>query len=272
MAKVQSTAVDICVLIPCHNNLTGLIASLQSIVYANDRLLVLIVDDGSSIPVTQGIQDRQWNHAFAIDVLRLDINSGITVALNAGLDYIGTNLNARFVARLDCGDVCDPTRFILQAGFLDNHPDIDLIGTWCKFRNAADGRIYNYRTPTQHNAIKRSMYFRNVFIHPSVMWRFETLQAFRYPQQYPHAEDYGLFYDIVLKKRTAILNHYFVTCEINGTGISLKNRFAQLRSREAVIKDYGTNKWLVLLGVIKLRFLMIVPATWLYRLKLVLFR
>lgn len=105
---------DVCVLIPCYNNLPGLIRTLQSICYHPGLLLVLVVDDGSEVPVATDIL-RNSNIKFPdIHVLNLEHNSGITLALNAGLKWIIDNLCVRYIARLDCADICHPEKFYIQ--------------------------------------------------------------------------------------------------------------------------------------------------------------
>ena len=69
---------DFCLLIPCHNNRTGLIHSLSSVKYPPNRFLVLVVDDGSAEP----INEKEISGQLPVKVLRLERNQGITNALN----------------------------------------------------------------------------------------------------------------------------------------------------------------------------------------------
>jgi hypothetical protein len=152
------------------------------------------------------------------------------------------------------------------------HPDIDLLGTWCYFSNPDTKAAYKYVTPTQHQRIKRSMYFRNVFIHPTVLWRSTSLEYFRYPDTFPHAEDYALFYKILLQKHAAILDEFLVICEINPRSISVHNRLEQLSSRMKVIRSFGSNPILVMAGRLKLFLLKLIPNRLVYQLKLRIFK
>src|SRR5258706_6342491 len=111
--------VDICVLIPCYNNMEGLIQSINSIVYDQRRLLVLVVDDGSTVPVTRNTIYQHLPISVNIQLIRLKQNQGITRALNKGLDFIYANYPVGYIARLDCGDICSPERFYRQVSFLE---------------------------------------------------------------------------------------------------------------------------------------------------------
>ncbi len=272
MKDVSEIDMDICVLIPCYNNLQGLIAAVNSIRYDPVHMQILVVDDGSTIPIATALQEISLDNLIPIEILRLPQNQGITVALNAGLDHISTHYSPAFIARLDCGDTCAPGRFYRQTAFLKDNPDVQLLGSWCYFRDPGSGNSYSYITPTQHRWIRRSMYFRNVFIHPTVMWRPNAGYEIKYPEKYPHAEDYGLFYDMVIRSRSAILAEFLVTCQINPGGITLKNRAGQLRSRLKVVCDYGSNKLLVFLGAVKLYTLLAIPYRVIHLLKMQLYK
>lgn len=246
---------DVCVLIPCYNNPQGLRASLESIRYHAGRCTVVVVDDGSREPVV--LHSSEW--PFEVQVLRHDTNKGITEALNTGLYWITTHLHTTYVARLDCADICAEDRFILQARYLDEHPEVGLVGSWCIFRQPSSGLSYSYTTPATHKEIVNALHFRNVFIHPTVMFRTSLLRhTGLYPTGYPHVEDYVLFWKMALHSRTAILDQFLVTCEINASGISISNRKAQLQGRYRVVSHFGRGL-LRILGMMKMKLMMMLP-------------
>ena len=108
---------DIVVLIPHYNNLEGLIKSLSAVSKSVIAVDVLVVDDGSSIPV----EEKQLQKIYpSITVLHSSKNEGIEKALNRGLTYICDNKPYKYVARLDAEDVCSPDRFAKQKEFLEN--------------------------------------------------------------------------------------------------------------------------------------------------------
>lgn len=264
--------IDFYLLIPFYNNLPGLLHSLQSVQYDADKYAVVIVDDGSTQPVTLEELYRHIPGNISIEIIQLPCNKGITIALNTGLQWIMKQNNARFTARLDCGDTCTPERFYHQVTFLKEHQQINLVGSWCIFKDHTTNVAYRYITPTRHKKIKRGMHFRNIFIHPTVMWRCDAIKENEgYPDTYPDAEDYGFFYQLLQKGEGAIIPEYLVTTEINHKGISLSSRKKQLNSRIKVVKEYGRNRVLRYLGVLKLRLLLIIPYNLVFTLKRVLY-
>lgn len=259
---------DFFILIPCYNDLPGLCRSLRSVNYDSARYGVLIVDDGSSIPV--GL-DRLQQHGISLPrqsyVIRLYKNRGITAALNAGLQWLKERQDYRFVARLDCGDICSEDRFVRQVDYLNAHAEIDLLGSWARFENFSTGFSYPYRTPQELDKIVKGMHFRNLFIHPTVMWRATVHDKVpAYPADLPHAEDYGFFCEILKHGPAAILPEELVTCAIDPQGLSLRHRRQQLKSRIKTVQRYQNSKLLGLLGALKVSLMLLIP----YRIVLLL--
>ena len=260
MEEWKKPAYDFYILIPFYNNLPGLIRSLKSIVYDPFAYGLLIVDDGSKESLLHEDLVPYLPQSLSLTILRLRENQGITRALNTGLKWLEENGNSRYVARLDCGDLCTSDRFSRQVAFLDGHPAVGLVGSWCIFKNFRTGDSYRYITPTEYKKILREMHFRNVFIHPTVMWRTDiTRKVGVYPEIFPHAEDYGFFYEIISEEEAAVLPTELVICEINPQGISLHFRREQLKSRMKVVRRYGKNRLFRLLGVLKLWLLLVIP-------------
>jgi glycosyltransferase involved in cell wall biosynthesis len=267
-SRPTEAPLDFYLLIPYYDNLPGLVRSVQSVRYEPGRYSFLIIDDGSTERLQYSDLESYLVGGPAVTIINLPENGGITRALNAGLQWLAGRNDYRFVARLDCGDLCAPDRFALQVEFLDHHPEIDLIGSWCIFSNFSSGSSFQYKTPTEHKKIARSMYFRNIFIHPTVMWRASVAQqTATYPEKFPFAEDYGFFYEIISKGQAAVLPENLVICEINPEGLSLKFRKQQLKSRTKVVKAYGRNKVLSIIGILKLWLLRVIPYKWVYRVK-----
>jgi len=252
--------VDFCLLIPCYNNENGLIRSLESVRYDAGPYLVLVVDDGSQVPVDVRKIKEVIGRNMDIEVIRLQPNGGITRALNAGLEWIQRNVATEFVARLDCGDLCDPERFIVQINLMRQKPGLVLLASWCHFRDPVTGEQYSYITSTGHKNIIKEMYRRNVFIHPTVMLRTGILEKVGlYPLDYELAEDYAFFWKLMDAGEVAVVDRFLVTCEINKRGLSFANRGKQLLARWKVVNNFGSSLALKIRGFLWLGGLILVP-------------
>ena len=272
MKEYCDQELDFYLLIPFFNNLSGLVRSLQTVTYDPARYALLIVDDGSRQALLHSDLVPHVPVTVPVEILRLPHNEGIAKALNAGLHWLKDKKNFRYIARLDCGDLCIGSRFRRQIEFLDGHPDIDLVGSWCLFKDFSTGLAYRYKTPTEHARIVRGMYFKNMFIHPTVIWRATVQETTdHYPENFPHAEDYGFFYEIISKGKAAVIPEDLVIAEINPKGLSLNYRKEQLISRGRVVRKYGKNGLLRLVGTIKLWLLRVIPYGLLFRVKKTLY-
>ncbi len=264
----QHQPLHFCLLVPCYNDRVGLVQALQTVDYPFEHCLAVVVDDGSTQPLEAEALAAEVGTGLPVHLIRLTQNQGITTALNTGLRWIAANTSAPYIARLDCRDRCHPQRFYRQVQFLNTNPQVGLLGTWCRFEEAESRQAYNYTTPAAHEAIKKEMHSRNVFIHPTVMFRTALVRAGeRYPHNYPHAEDYAFFWRLLQLAEGAILPQVLVTCAITRGGISGRHRQAQLLSRKKVVATFGRGGWITKWGLIKLNLLMLVPNSVLLRLK-----
>ncbi|ULQ56473.1 glycosyltransferase [Flavihumibacter rivuli] len=263
---------DFIVLIPHYNDPRGLVEAVASIVYTHDRFGILIVDDGSVVPLNEW-QVRTAARTTHIEIIKLPLNKGITAALNAGLEYIYTNGNYIYIARLDCGDQCHPERFYEQVAYLDKHPEIMLAGSWCYFINTSTKERFLYQTPVKMKGIRLGMNFRNLFIHPTMMWRKEAAAIIRwYPETYPSAEDYAFAYSLMERSAATIIPKALVTCQLNPNGISYQKRRQQLQSRSLVVKTISRQPLPKLLGRFKLWLMQMIPFNWILRIKFLIHR
>jgi glycosyltransferase involved in cell wall biosynthesis len=266
--NTPATYYELCILIPCYNNLPGLKKSLKSIVYERGKYLIVIVDDGSNEVIHKTSLSENNQDEFPLHIIRLPQNRGITIALNTGLQWIKNSIICEYIARLDCGDTCSDDRFYKQCEHLSVNTDVLLLGSWCYFQNQEKSIKFRHKAPTDHRSIANGLYFRNVFIHPTIIIRFRVLeQVGLYPENYPHAEDYAWFWKIVNHGKTAILPLYLVVCELNMTGISYVNREKQLKSRMEIIKKFGHKFAFRELAIIKTWLLMKIPYSIILRIK-----
>lgn len=260
---------DFCLLIPCFNNREGLEMSIKSVTYTSNSFLIVVVDDGSVIPVSA--KEITGYTTGAIKVIRLIRNEGITRALNKGLEWIAATVNTAYVARLDCGDICHKDRFTKQVGFLDKNPAITLLGSWCAFEDELKGQKFIYRSPEHHKAIVRDMYVRNSFMHASMMMRLTAVkEAGFYPLDYEYAEDYALCWILCNRTKVYIIQESLVNCMLNRKGISFKNKNKQLKARLKVVRNLAPNSLYKLLGILKIYCLRLMPRELILRLKIFL--
>jgi glycosyltransferase involved in cell wall biosynthesis len=253
------------VLIPVFNDDGQLAATLRSLDAQGVPVVVVIVDDGSRVPLVvheEPSRDRE------IVVLRHDVNRGIEHALNTGLDYIGRR-GIPYVARLDNGDHCAPGRLWRQRSFLDAHPSIDLVGCAVEWRDD-DGRSRFTRVfPTTHDAIVRALHHTTALIHPAVMFRTSVVRTVgMYSAEYPAAEDLEFFCRIARRHRVANLEESLLIARFDPAGVSIRRRREQLRSTLRIqLGIFQPTTWVSYYGVLKTLGRYAVPYAWIVALK-----
>lgn len=174
------------VLMPVYNGKKHLGEALQSLIQQDFvQWNAIVVDDGSndgSAEIAGAFADSR------IRIYHRDTNQGISVALNTGIKLADTD----FIARLDADDIALPQRLRVQYEFLQQHPDVGVVGTWAE---VFGDRSMIFEPPTGHNQLVAEMLWRNPLVHSSVMLRKSALsiESGPYRSEWEPCEDYDLW-------------------------------------------------------------------------------
>ena len=255
----------VAVLIPVFNEDGRLAATLRSLDGQGVPIVVVIVDDGSTVPL---VVRNDASFECEIVVLRHEVNRGIEHALNTGLEYIG-HCGFPYVARLDNGDHCAPGRLSQQRAFLDAHSEVHLVGCAVEWRDD-DGRSrFTREFPTTHEAIVRALHHTTALIHPAVMFRTSVIRTTgMYSVEYPAAEDLEFFCRIARRHRVANLSETLVVTRFDPAGISVRRRRDQLHSTLRIqLSFFHPASWASYYGLLKTLGRMVVPYSWIVALK-----
>lgn len=136
---------------------------------------IVLVEDG---PLTNKlysiINDFQQKYPTFKTVI-LKENVGLGKALNEGMKYCSYDI----IARMDSDDICLTNRFEKQISFLQNHPEIDMIGCWTQEftedNNGAKQYMAIKKFPITNDEIYKFGKNRNPFEHPSVIFKKEAI-------------------------------------------------------------------------------------------------
>lgn len=150
---------------------------------------LILWDDGSS-PAGAMVLEQAAAWDPRVRLYRGRENRGLGYALNRCLE----RARGEYLARLDDDDLAFPRRLELQKAALDRRPEVSWVGSHALLLDAGGvwGRLSMPEFPCPKDFLAHSPY-----IHPSVMFRRETLeQGGGYSQQprYFGCEDYQLFF------------------------------------------------------------------------------
>lgn len=199
-------------------------------------------------------------------------NKGLAQSLNDLLEIVKQN-GYEFIARMDADDISELDRFEKQIGYLQSHPDIDVVGGAINEIDGCGnkrGKIVHY--PCSVEECRAFFAKRNPVAHPAVMFRrgFFDKVGWAYPTDYVRNEDTRLWLE-GYKHNCKIANLLDVVLNFRVTDDMFKNRrngkdFAksQLNLRLQIKKDLGYG-FMATIYAYSMYFLMISPS-WLLKL------
>jgi len=152
-----------------------------------DWELIIVEDpsDRSAAEMLQTISDPRIRHI--VNKQRTSLVDQRNLALETA--------QGRFIAMMDADDMAHPFRLVRQVMFLNNHPEIGVVGTQVSVIDS-EHRIAGYRRyPVLHDDILHAISRTVPLGQPTVMLRREVIESFggyRF-REYPAAEDYALW-------------------------------------------------------------------------------
>lgn len=159
---------ELAIIVTAFNAEFTIIDTLNSIITSAEGLdyVVVLFDDGSSIPIENFLQDFKGKDRLLIH--RSVENIGRAKALNRAI----TSCDSQFIAIVDADDIVLPIRFQEAVKILNSRPEIDCVsGQLMKFGDwGCSGILSEY--PTSELAIKKKVArFRNVVGHSGATYR-----------------------------------------------------------------------------------------------------
>jgi glycosyltransferase involved in cell wall biosynthesis len=165
-------------------------ATVKSIQAQSYRAWTMIGVDDASTDGTDELLERFARDDTRISVIRNKSNRGLAASLNEGVRRTSSDL----IARIDADDVCLPNRFAEQVRFLEEHPEISVLGTGAELLDEHGRSIGEVFRPEHHEALVERIYRENPFIHPSVMVRRSFYEALGgYDERLRRSQDYDLW-------------------------------------------------------------------------------
>lgn len=257
------------VLVAAYNAEHTVRQAVESVLSGTQACDVFVVDDASSIPVSDLLDADP-----RVQVIRQKRNRGPAVARNVGLSKI-LSQDYDYVAIMDADDLSSPDRFAKQVAFLDTHPRTGAVGTGARYFDEDSGTtILLSQWPATAIEIRRKMFFNIGLFHPTAMIRTDVLKAVGlYSEKYPAAEDYDLMQRIARKYDLANLPEYLLSYRVSSQGQSLRRRRRQLLDRLRIQLRYlAPLNWRAWAGVAQTLASLFIPMTLLNALKVKLLR
>lgn len=151
----------------------------------------VIVKDG---PLTSELEElvNNFSEQFSniTQIINIKTNQGLINALNTGLNHCTED----WIIRMDADDIAMLWRIERQMGYLESHPDIDVLGSaMLEFEESPSKPLRLKPVVSGHERIVKQLAIRNPINHPSACIRKTSLiEIGGYPNLYL-LEDYFLW-------------------------------------------------------------------------------
>jgi len=173
--------------------------AIQSIIdqtYSNWELIVW--DDGSTDATPEIIG------SFLDSRVRLERDSR-SLGLAARLNRAITAAHGKYIARMDADDIAYPERLARQVGFLDSHPEVDLVGSSAMVFSGDGEPFGRFPVESEHARICAQPHLGFMVPHPSWLGRREWFVRYGYQESARRAQDQDLLLRAHRKSRFANL-------------------------------------------------------------------
>lgn len=232
--------------IPTYNVGRFIALSIKSVLaqtYTNFELI--ITDDGSTDNTVDEIS--KFNDP-RIKLIVDGKNHGISYRLNQQIDMA----RGEYFVRMDGDDIMFPKRVEKQVKYLQEHPDVDVIGSGAVIIDD-DNEIIGIRNGSNNFVSEKDYIFRTRFIHPTVTGKTSWFREYKYKERYNGCEDCNLWLRSFNASKFFTLNEplYFYRDPLEfkiSTYLQRKKRGRKMRYEERVCVK---NRWFVYQFVIK---------------------
>lgn len=228
----EQMQIPISVCLPVYNgakHIEQCIASVLSQTFSNYELI--IIDDGSTdetIDIVNSIQDQR---------IRLIKNEHNYIET---LNSLLKEARGKYVARLDVDDLMLPDRLAIQYKFMEEHPDIDILGASAQLIGEQSGKIVRHGNVTFEDLIQH-----NCIVNPTTFMRNHQIKSasLQYEEDYIYAEDY-MFWVCALMKGLHVFNISDIVLQyrVSSSQVSSKHSLLQFKQAKRVQKEIL--KWL----------------------------
>lgn len=148
---------------------------------------LIAIDDGSRDGSSKrpGLLGDQRIH-----VIRHECSAGLAARLNEGVALA----RGRYIARMDADDVAFPQRLQVQADFLDDHPEVDLLASSVLMIDNRGEPLSVIASPATHERIVNRAALNFPMPHPTWMGRADWFREHGYDERALKAQDQHLLY------------------------------------------------------------------------------
>lgn len=180
-----------------------------------DNFEFIIVDDCStdnSVKIIQSFKDSR------IRFFQRKSNGGIVKALNDGLKSAKYSI----IVRMDSDDISAPNRISRLMDACSAFPDMGVISSSMRVIGLSNETWSYFETDSD---LKAHLLFGTPISHPACLFNLNAIgQSIQYTNDFPHQEDYDLFYSLRNKTKFLVLKDVLYFYRIHGKSVTQSER------------------------------------------------
>ena len=212
------------VLMTVYNAALYLRESIDSVLAQSFKDWELIAVDDGSTDASPSILTDYSDHR--VRVFPLPKNIGRTPALRYAFDQA----RGDYIAVLDNDDISHPERLARQVEFLDEQPDVAIVGSWVQYIDEHGIIIAEFSPPTDQGELQDCLGWTNPIMHSSAMFRRSlALAVGGYPEHLVYSQDFGLTLALARHYKIAMIDDFLCQLRI------LPASMTRSRKQQAVI-------------------------------------
>lgn len=205
---------------------------------------IVLVEDGPLTDELNEVIDELKNRYDIVKVVPLKENMQLGRALAEGV----LNCKYELIARMDTDDLAVENRFELQFQYLEEHPEVSVLGGCIEEFDDSDENYRKVKSmPLSGEALLNYAKYRNPINHMTAMFRKSAICEVGNYRHFPFLEDYELWTRLLSKGYVfANLPQVLVRARTNLNmygrrgGKSYCKRYLELRKKQ---REYGLLSW-----------------------------
>lgn len=223
--KGMCMAVKVSVIMPVYNGTQFVAKAIESILGQSLRELELIVIDDCSLDdtfcIVNGFKDSR------LRVYKNAYNMGNYKSRNIGNELA----RGKYIAVMDADDVSIADRLLIQYDYLEQHPEIGLVGSFAEYIDERGTIMGVLQKPIAYNDIKLALLLDNCFIHSSMMYRKRLVKRYHilYDENLRYSADYRFAVQCSRKFKICNIDQILIYYRKHADQISEQKKDQQIR-------------------------------------------
>ena len=155
-------------------------------------------------------------------------NKGLAKSLNEGI----VKSKGKYIARFDAGDICNKNRISTQVNFLDNNPDISIVGTYANVVNEKNEIKRDWVVPIHPEDVKKTIFKTQIAIHSTILIKKDTFDKIGLYNPKFVTEDYEFYMRAIVNElKIANIPYFYVKVLDRKNGITNSKSYKMQVSR-----------------------------------------